>query len=132
MIFAAIFSGHDSQAAQTVRLCPSSPNCVSTSPEEASSKKIHPLPFTGDAEQAKKRLLKVIADIPRSTVVVDTPMYIHVEVRSRIFGFVDDLEFWLDDKNKLVDFRSAARSGYYDFGVNRRRMGDIRDKFLQE
>ncbi len=130
---AAVLSGPDAQGAQGVpalRPCPSSPNCVSTDPAESSSKKIDPMPFIYPVEEAKGRLLKILADIPHSTVVMEMPTYIHVEVRSRLFGFVDDLEFWLDDNDNQVDCRSAARSGYYDFGVNRRRMGDIRDKFL--
>jgi uncharacterized protein (DUF1499 family) len=45
--------------------------------------------------------------------------------------FIDDVEFVFDDETKTVHFRSASRTGYSDFGVNRRRMDDIR-KMIEE
>ncbi|MCK5256323.1 MAG: DUF1499 domain-containing protein, partial [Deltaproteobacteria bacterium] len=39
-------------------------------------------------------------------------------------------EFYFDDEQKLIHFRSSSRLGYYDVGVNRRRMGKIREIFL--
>jgi uncharacterized protein (DUF1499 family) len=41
---------------------------------------------------------------------------------------VDDVEFWFDAAAKTIHFRSASRSGYYDFGVNRKRMEELRRK----
>jgi uncharacterized protein (DUF1499 family) len=38
------------------------------------------------------------------------------------------VEFLLDDEAKTVHFRSASRTGHGDFGVNRRRMEDIRSR----
>ncbi|USK36220.1 DUF1499 domain-containing protein [Bacillus sp. F19] len=31
-----------------------------------------------------------------------------------------------------MHFRSASRTGYYDFGVNRKRMEGIRERFTKE
>jgi uncharacterized protein (DUF1499 family) len=53
-----------------------------------------------------------------------------VEFRSALFRFVDDVEFVLDDSARVIHFRSASRAGYYDFGVNRRRMQEISDRYL--
>lgn len=53
--------------------------------------------------------------------------YLHVEFRSRFFGFVDDTEFALDEVAGVVHVRSAARLGHSDFGVNRRRVETIRE-----
>jgi uncharacterized protein (DUF1499 family) len=39
---------------------------------------------------------------------------------------VDDVEFRFDEATHTIHFRSAARSGHYDFGVNRKRMEDLR------
>jgi uncharacterized protein (DUF1499 family) len=52
--------------------------------------------------------------------------YLHAECRSRIFGFVDDLEFLLQPEARVIAFRAAARSGYYNFGVNRARIDALR------
>ena len=35
----------------------------------------------------------------------------------------------LDDKEKLIHFRSAARMGWSDMGVNRKRMRKIRELY---
>ncbi|NDY59068.1 DUF1499 domain-containing protein, partial [Desulfovibrio sulfodismutans] len=52
--------------------------------------------------------------------------YFRVEFRSKILGFVDDVEFYLPEDQDVIHIRSAARLGYYDFGVNRRRVEKIR------
>ncbi|MBN2243722.1 MAG: DUF1499 domain-containing protein [Acidobacteria bacterium] len=52
-----------------------------------------------------------------------------MEYTSRLFRFVDDVEFYLDDERKVIDFRSASRTGYSDLGVNRKRMETIRKKY---
>jgi uncharacterized protein (DUF1499 family) len=41
-------------------------------------------------------------------------------------GFVDDVEFLLDEKARVIHVRSASRLGRKDFGVNRERIEAIR------
>jgi uncharacterized protein (DUF1499 family) len=69
--------------------------------------------------------------MPRTDIVTLEEDYIHAECRSRIFGFVDDVEFWFDGANGVIHFRSASRMGYSDLGVNRKRMERIRKEFSQ-
>jgi uncharacterized protein (DUF1499 family) len=76
------------------------------------------------------RLVAVVRNMNRATIVTATPSYLHVEFRSALFRFVDDVEFVLDDSARLIHFRSASRTGYYDFGVNRGRMQRISDLYL--
>ena len=64
--------------------------------------------------------------MPRSTVVTNEPGYTHAEFRSAAWGFVDDVEFYFDEEAGLIQFRSAARLGYGDGGVNRKRMEAVR------
>jgi Protein of unknown function (DUF1499) len=45
---------------------------------------------------------------------------------------MDDIEFRMDVKDEVVHVRSASRVGYSDFGVNRRRVGALRQRFSQE
>lgn len=108
--------------------CPNSPNCVSTQ-ELSEVHRIDPIPYTGTAEQAHAALLEVIGSMPRARVVTNNDKYIHAEFTSRIFRFVDDVEFVIDDKDRLIHFRSASRLGYSDLGVNRKRMEEIRKRF---
>jgi uncharacterized protein (DUF1499 family) len=70
--------------------------------------------------------------MPRSRVVTEQADYIHAEFASAVFGFVDDVEFRVDAAAHLIHVRSAARTGYFDLGVNRRRVEDIRGKLMTD
>jgi uncharacterized protein (DUF1499 family) len=59
-------------------------------------------------------------------------VYLWATFRSRIFRFVDDLELRFDEAEKVVHLRSAARLGYGDFGVNRRRVAALRELLAAE
>ena len=76
------------------------------------------------------RLVQIVQGMNRATIVSAAPTYLHVEFRSAVFGFVDDVEFVVDDAARVIHFRSASRTGWYDFGVNRRRMTQISDHYL--
>jgi uncharacterized protein (DUF1499 family) len=91
-----------------------------------------PIPYQGPPEAARQRLLAVLRGLPRTRIVAEEPDYLHAECRSRLFRFVDDVELVLDGEAKLIHFRSAARLGRRDFGVNRERMESIRRAFLAE
>jgi len=49
-----------------------------------------------------------------------------------LLGFVDDLEFCLDEQNNTIHVRSASRLGYSDLGKNRKRVEHIRSAFNKE
>lgn len=53
----------------------------------------------------------------------------HAEFTSALFGFVDDVEFLIDDTAKVIHVRSASQVGYYDLGVNRQRVNNLRSRF---
>ena len=111
-----------------LRPCPDRPNCVSTQDTDERHR-IEPIRFEGPREEARERLLAVIGQMDRATLVRAVADYIHVEFRSAVFRFVDDVEFLIDETARLIHFRSASRAGYYDFKVNRKRMEDIRRRF---
>ena len=89
-----------------------------------------PIPYAGSPEQARGRLLAVLRAWPRARIVREEPGAITVECRSRIFRFVDDVDFRFDDEARLIHFRSASRLGRRDFGVNRQRMEEMRRRYL--
>jgi uncharacterized protein (DUF1499 family) len=110
--------------------CPRSPNCVSSlsmSPRSA----IPPLYFSSSMNDAQQLIRRLIQATPGARITRDESGYIHAEFSSRVFKFVDDVEFVLDAENKRIDYRSASRTGYYDFGVNRRRLEKIRNALAQ-
>ncbi len=108
--------------------CPDTPNCVSSQAGDAGHS-IAPLSFQGPPGPALDRLADIVQHMPRTTVTAQQDGYLHAEVRSRVFRFVDDLEFLLDAGQQLIHVRSAARTGYSDLGVNRRRVERIRKAF---
>ena len=115
---------------KTMTPCPKTPNCVS-SVDMDPKHFIEPLQFRGIATDAHERLLKILYSLKRVRVVASEEDYIHAEFVSAIFRFVDDVEFYLDDRNKVIHVKSASRVGYSDLGVNRRRVENIRKRFDQ-
>ena len=63
--------------------------------------------------------------MPRTRVVTESDRYLHAEVRSKIFRFVDDLEILIMPDWELV-VRSASRIGQGDMGVNVARVEELR------
>jgi uncharacterized protein (DUF1499 family) len=109
--------------------CPEKPNCVSTQatkPEHA----IVPFTYSKPLGEAKQALKEEIAKISDATLVKEEGPYLHFEFRSRVLRFVDDVEFIFNEETKTLQFRSASRFGYSDWGVNRKRMEYIRNKIL--
>jgi uncharacterized protein (DUF1499 family) len=80
---------------------------------------------------AKKALISVINSMDRSRIVTDKENYIHAEFTSAFFRFVDDVEFYFDEKDKTIQLKSASRVGYSDFGVNRQRIDTIQSRFAK-
>jgi len=89
-----------------------------------------PLPYLKSGQESMDRLFRIVQGMKRAKIVSATPNYLHVEFRSALFQFVDDVEFVLDDAARVIHFRSASRTGWYDFGVNRRRMTQISNHYL--
>lgn len=128
MVSAEVWSGGSESSMSLLKLCPNRPNCVSSWATEG-PRKMDPIPYQGSIEEARQRLLEIIRSFDRSTVVRNDGNCLRVEFRSKIFSFIDDVEFVFDDASKLINFRSASRLGYYDFRVNRRRMQTIIRQF---
>lgn len=105
--------------------CPSSPNCV-CSDCDATKHQIPPFILAEPAPQAWQAVREQLAALPRTRIVSVSDNYLHAECRSAVFGFVDDLELHLRPEQGIIAIRSAARLGYYDFGVNRRRLEGLR------
>jgi uncharacterized protein (DUF1499 family) len=110
--------------------CPETPNCVS-SLAPMDERYVPPLRYTGNKEDAYRVLVDLIASQQRAKIVAKEANYVRAEYKSAIFRFVDDVEFLFSEDQPVIDVRSASRVGYYDFGVNRRRIEDIRSRLTQ-
>ena len=68
---------------------------------------------------------KIIADLPRTKLVEEREDYLHFEFVTKVGKFTDDVEFYFDEKNRLIHFRSASQKGWSDMGTNKGRMKKI-------
>ncbi len=79
---------------------------------------------------ARFKPLSMDCPVRRSSRVTDD--YLHAECSSAVFGFVDDLELHLRPAEKLIAVRSASRVGHSDFGVNRKRVEQLRSLLIKQ
>jgi len=112
-----------------LRPCPESPNCVSSqADQEDETHYIAPLTFSPETSptEAQKSLVSIIESNPQAQIVVKSPEYIYSEYTSDLMGFVDDVEFLIQDT--VIHVRSASRLGYRDFDANRERIENLRSE----
>ena len=105
--------------------CPSSPNCVSSFSQDAEHQ-IEPLTYNSAPAAAMANLKGAIESLPKTKIIAETDNYLYAEFTSSLMGFVDDVEFLLDEGAKVIHVRSASRLGQSDMGVNRKRIETIR------
>ena len=103
--------------------CKPTPNCVSSQADRADREHyVAPIVYTGTMQQ----LRDAVESMTRATVIREEGNYLYAEYSSALMGFVDDLELLFDEKAGLVHVRSASRLGRSDFGVNRKRIEELR------
>jgi uncharacterized protein (DUF1499 family) len=108
--------------------CPGTENCVSSLSDDPGFK-VKPIPFiNNDAQASWRKLIKVI-QMTGGKIVRHDDRYAHAVYTSLIFRFKDDLQIMLNEQ--AIDIRSASRVGKSDFGVNRKRVEEIRALYQQ-
>lgn len=100
--------------------CPNTPNCVNSQSRDEKAK-IDPLPAVPISQ-----LKAVVESMERTKIITETDSYLYAEFASKLMGFVDDVEFYLDKEADVIHVRSASRLGQSDLGVNRVRVQSIR------
>ena len=104
--------------------CKRSPNCVSSQADASDAEHyIAAIALKGDAIAAVR---KAVESMPGASVVRTEAGYLYAEFRSKLMGFVDDVEFLYDPAKGVLHVRSASRLGRRDFGVNRNRVEKLR------
>eukprot|EP00933_Yihiella_yeosuensis_P064298 TRINITY_DN6764_c0_g2_i1.p1 TRINITY_DN6764_c0_g2~~TRINITY_DN6764_c0_g2_i1.p1 ORF type:complete len:358 (+),score=51.48 TRINITY_DN6764_c0_g2_i1:117-1190(+) len=123
-------------------------NCFSPTAFRTSGLKTEPWIFKGKAslEEVMAEIRAVVDAYPPGQSGIDAggfqvaeskPKYLRVEYESRRFGYIDDVEFQLQDPGKntkssdentisgRVSVRSASRVGIADYGVNSVRLNRL-------
>lgn len=106
--------------------CPDSPNCVSSQDPDPGHA-IPPLACGRAPAEVLPAVAAWLARQPGVAVVRQTPDYLHVTFRTRVWGFMDDVELLADPGARAIQVRSASRLGYSDLGTNRRRVEALRE-----
>jgi uncharacterized protein (DUF1499 family) len=104
------------------------PNCVSSQCDPSDAVHyIAPIAFKqGGRAEAMQAARRAVQAMERSRIISEEKSYLYAEFRSRLLGYVDDLELLFDEAAGLFHVRSASRLGRRDFGVNRSRVERLR------
>lgn len=105
--------------------CENKPNCVCSEHKDDKKHYIAPLHYKISDVAIMKKILPALESMGGKLTIQESH-YVAVEFKSRLFGFVDDLEVRIDSESKHLHFRSASRQGHSDFKVNRRRVNNLK------
>ncbi len=114
--------------ANHLQACPDSPNCVSSQSLD-DEHRVEPIQLKGNSRRAMQALKHAIDDSERAEVLKSEDNYLYAEFTSKLMGFVDDVEFFVNEDERTIEIRSASRMGESDLGVNRKRVEALRQQF---
>lgn len=106
--------------------CPNRPKCI-CSEAFCGDSYVDPLQVSGSMEHQWKTLQDVILEIGGEIEEADD-YFLHATFKSRLFRFVDDVICRQDAARNCIQVRSSSRVGYSDFGVNRKRVEELRKR----
>lgn len=110
-----------------LQACPTSPNCVSSQAER--SDKVHYIEsiiYRDNRKDVQLSIESFLLNQGNARIISSTLGYVHLEIKSKLIGFVDDVEFYLPEADSVIHVRSASRVGYSDLDVNRERIEQVR------
>lgn len=107
--------------------CSKKPNCVCSDVKKDAEHYISPLILPKNSIREKHSLIKDIINDMGGVLVLEKENYFSFNFTSALFGFVDDVEIRFDSNDGAIHFRSASRVGTSDFGVNRKRINEIKN-----
>ncbi|CAM0878197.1 unnamed protein product [Alopecurus aequalis] len=129
----------------SLALCPATNSCVSTSEKISDSNHYAPPwnynPKDGprgksiSQDEAIEELIEVVMNSkpdkfsPRVAEKHTTILhgYLLMDVHCSVVQFVDDVEFWFPPgKKSILEYRSASRSRFKDFDINKKRVKALR------
>ena len=106
-------------------------NCVISQEVDGQKPTIQPIPYEGSRQGALAALIKILKSLPGTEIITQRSDYLHVIFTTWLWKFVDDVEFYLPEDEKVIQVRSASRVGKWDLGLNKRRVKKIAKQFKQ-
>ena len=83
-----------------------------------------------DSEKAFIELIQILENTPRLKIINKEKHYIHAIATSRIMKFIDDIEIKNLNQYNVLQVKSSSRLGFYDLGVNKRRLQTLRFRLI--
>lgn len=111
-------SGESGLSTDRLDPCPSSPNCVTSLPGAKPDQSVAPF-NVADWESIPEAITETGGKISSQA-----DNFINATYRSRLFGFIDDVQFSRQDG--AVHVRSSSRAGHSDMGANKKRVDALR------
>ena len=109
-------------------VCPERTACVSTQSDRPWHE-IAPIAYEGPSVRTRGQLAAIIKGLPGGQLVSVEDGYVHAVVRTRWLRHAYDLEFYFDEGERLIHFRSASRIPHWGYWTNRKRTDYIRRAF---
>lgn len=106
--------------------CPDKPNCVSSESAPSDNHAIPAISMTPAMGEEPLLKVKEVIELLGGDVNYSDDNYLASTFTSDLFGFVDDVEFRVDQGGNLLHVRSASRVGYSDLDANRKRVEQLR------
>lgn len=111
--------------------CPASPNCINSEYAQDSEHYIAAIAYQNKSTDTVIQLLQQTIAASGGRISHYQDHYIAATYTTRLFRFVDDVEFRIEPQQQLIHLRSASRQGRSDLGVNRKRAQIIKQLFAR-
>ena len=128
-IILTLFITQSALAEDATLSCPDKPNCVSSAASDEHY--IAPLKATDiPTTEVRAKLEKILQNWSDIEIISSNSTTINAVSTSKWMGFKDDFVLVINPDG-TIDVRSSSRTGYYDFGVNRDRVEQLRAELSQ-
>ena len=75
-------------------------------------------------------LIDILKNTPRVKIINIQEDYLHALATSRVMKFVDDIEIKKSENKNSIEVKSKSRTGFYDLGVNKRRINTLHFRLI--
>ncbi len=83
-----------------------------------------------NADESFKELIDIMKNTPRIKIINIKEDYLHALATSRVMKFIDDIEIKKSEKGNILEVKSKSRTGFYDLGVNKRRINTLHFRLI--
>ena len=83
-----------------------------------------------NADESFQELIDILKNTPRIKIINIKEDYLHALSTSRVMKFIDDIEIKKYEKGNILKVKSKSRTGFYDLGVNKRRINTLHFRLI--